>query len=297
MSLMTHFVDLPRWKYLWKGATRRVYQKKKCPCCGSSESVTIDHKLVYRLEQCRGCRIRYRYPYERAEEMCQYYQDEYNEPGLTTEQPTPDQLRHLTESNFAGSEKDFSQVVAILHDLGLRRRARVLDFGANWGYCTFQLRRAGFDAEGYEISKPRAEFARKLGVHVMTDLGQVGTGYDAVYSSHVLEHMSNPLDALRAQLRLTREGGFVIAHTPNGSEAFMRANFSQLHRLWGLPHPVLLNDHFITTNLSMYPCFIAESFNRGNAPELTRWDQRESLVGDLAHQPELLIIIRNKHSL
>jgi 2-polyprenyl-3-methyl-5-hydroxy-6-metoxy-1,4-benzoquinol methylase len=255
------------------------------------ESTTIDNKFVYRLEQCQSCQIRYRYPCESVEEIHRYYQREYNQPGLTTDLPTPSRLQQLVETNFAGSGKDFNQAVAVLRDLGLRVGARILDYGANWGYCTAQLQNAGFAAEGYEISKPRAEFAKRLGVWLVTDLGHLKPGFDAIYSSHVLEHMTNPLAALREQLDLTREGGFIIAHTPNGSEAFRQANFSQFHRMWGLPHPVLLTDEFITANMSMYPCFIAESTNRGNSPELSKWNQKESLIGSIAHQSELLIII------
>lgn len=293
MTYLKHLLDRPRWKYLWSGLGRRLSQKKNCPCCHSPDSITVDRKLVYRLEQCRHCLIRYRFPYETPEQMSRFYQGEYTQVGLTTDLPNAEELRRLLESSFVGSEKDFSQMPSLLRDLGLTEGARILDYGANWGYCTFQLRQAGFAAEGYEISTGRAAFAERLGVPVATELACLAPGFDAVYSSHVLEHMANPLAALREQLSLTRPGGFVIAHTPNGSEAFQKARFPTFHSFWGLPHPVLLTDVFVTANMGDYPYFVATTNNRARVPEVAEWNQREQWTGNLAHQPELLIILRN----
>src|SRR4051812_36149305 len=102
MPWTRHLFDLVRWKYLWRGAAKCLSQEKTCPCCGSTKSSTIDRKWVYRLEQCRRGHIRYRFPYERAEEMRRYYQGEYKQAGLTTDLPTPEALRELVEADFAG---------------------------------------------------------------------------------------------------------------------------------------------------------------------------------------------------
>jgi 2-polyprenyl-3-methyl-5-hydroxy-6-metoxy-1,4-benzoquinol methylase len=293
MKYLKHLLDRPHWKYFWGGIGRRLAQKKTCPCCHSLDSTTVDRKLVYRLERCKQCLILYRFPYETPEQMHRFYQGEYTQAGLTTDLPSAEKLRQLLKRSFAGSEKDFSQLPSLLRDLGLTEGARILDYGANWGYCTFQLRQAGFAAEGYEISTERAAFAAKLGVSVATKLACLAPGFDAVYSGHVLQHTPNPLATLREHLSLTRPGGFVIAHTPNGSNAFQKARFSSFHRFWGLPHPVLLTDAFIAANLGDYPYFIAATNNCARAPEVAEWDQRQQWIGDLAHQPELLIILRN----
>jgi hypothetical protein len=287
MRYLKHVFDRARWHFLWAGCARRLSQKKSCPCCGAPDSTAVDRKLVYTLEQCQRCRIRYRFPYESAEEMHRYYQDEYQEEGLT-DLPAPHEIEELVARNFAGGREDFSRVIDLLGVLGLEKGARVLDYGANWGYGTFQLRRAGFAAEGYEISRPRARFGKRLGIEIAEDLAFVPKGFDGVYSSHVLEHTPNPLEALRGQLGLTRDGGFVIAHTPNGSEAFRRADFRAFHRLWGLPHPVLLSGDFIRAALGAYPCFVSS-----DAGQVRGWGRRDDFVGDLTG-PELLIVICNR---
>src|SRR5207248_1876617 len=159
-----HLFDVARYRYFLAGCLKRLYQKKVCPCCGGEDSQTIDRKLVYRLEACARCAIRFRYPTDSAAEMRRYYEHDYRQKGLTTDLPEPRVLERLLATNFAGTSKDFRPLVQLLRDLGVPAGARVLDYGASWGYCAYQLRRAGFAAAAYEISRPRAEFGRRLGV-------------------------------------------------------------------------------------------------------------------------------------
>jgi hypothetical protein len=98
---------------------------------------------------------------------------------------------------------------------------------------------------------------------------------------------------LRELIGLTRPGGFVIAHTPNGSDACRSAYPALYHSLWGLPHPTLLSDECVGVNLSAYPCFVASGNNHGGAAELKSWDQQSDFRGDM-QQPELLIIVCNQ---
>lgn len=48
---------------------------------------------------------------------------------------------------------------------------RVLDFGCSRGCGVHQLKQAGYDAFGFEISRPRAELGRcELGVEILDKL-------------------------------------------------------------------------------------------------------------------------------
>ena len=66
-----------------------------------------------------------------------------------------------------------------------------------------------------------------------TDINEVGQGFDAVYSCHVLEHTPNPREVLLKQLSLVKPGGLVAAHTPNGSKGFRLNNYADFHRDMG----------------------------------------------------------------
>jgi len=230
--------------------------------------------------------------------MVAFYQSDYRQPGLTTDLPDENGLRHLLATGFRGSDKDFSNILTVLKIIGLSRGARILDFGANWGYGVWQLRQTGYEAVGYELSKPRAEFAQRLGVTVYTDWKDVTAagGFDVAFSSHVLEHTPDPARAIRDQCAVLRPEGCLIALFPNGSDTFLSKDPQTFHRLWGRVHPVMLSGDFVTRILKSYSVFQGSLCER-DLGLLSRWGGCCQCQGDLAGSELLVIARRSKTSL
>lgn len=199
--------DRRRWSYFVQGALWRLSQSKRCPCCGEVETSAIDRKLFHALEECHRCRILFRFPNDTITELTQFYEQEYSEPGITTELPSPSELKALIESKFKRSQKDFSDIIAVLCAIGLKQGDAVLDYGASWGYGTWQFAAAGFKAQGYEVSTTRAQFGANIGVNILTKKADIMGPFDGVYSGHVLEYVGDPLAALREQIEWTKPGG------------------------------------------------------------------------------------------
>ncbi|MCC6475357.1 MAG: methyltransferase domain-containing protein, partial [Burkholderiales bacterium] len=238
--MLRKLLDRKKWKYLLSGLTNRLTHRRRCPVCQGTIGVPVDRKFFHSLLECQGCGILYRYPSETQAQMDDYFQTDFDFPDLTTQLPPEPELSRLLETNFADTVKNASRVVALLAGLGLGPGARLLDYGASWGYQTYQFKKARFEVESFEISKPRAALGKKIGLHIESDIGRIGTGFDAVYSGHVLQHINDPLSVLRWMVSRCRPGGFVLAFTPNGSAEHRAGNFGQLHAHWGLMHPVLL---------------------------------------------------------
>jgi SAM-dependent methyltransferase len=258
-----------RVQYMLSGLTRRITGFSSCPACGDSGGSTRDRKWFHSLIECQRCLLLYRFPVESPQAMAEFYDIGYSEPGLTTKLPDDKQLTELLETGFKGGEKDFTYSSSILSALKVPVNGRILDFGANWGYASWQFARAGFDVTSFEISKPMAAFGKRLGLTIHTDLNEVGHGFDAVYSCHVLEHTPNPREVLIKQLSLVKPGGLVAAHTPNGSKEFQLSNYAAFHRIWGQVHPVLLSGGFVQSVAGSLP-YIVTSDDR---PEkLSNWD-------------------------
>lgn len=56
--------------------------------------------------------------------------------------------------------------------------------------------------------------------------------YDFVFSSHCLEHIANPLKAINEQLRIIKNGGYIITIVPEKSECFdHKRNYSKFSTL------------------------------------------------------------------
>jgi SAM-dependent methyltransferase len=222
--------------------------------------------------------------------MQAFYQHDYKQAGLTTDLPDANALENLLTTGFKGSNKDFSRVLALFSAIGVPSGARILDFGANWGYGVWQFRKAGYEATGYELSKPRAEFAGGLGVQVVTDWRDViASGpFDVAFSSHVLEHTPDPAQAIRDQIAVLKPDGYLIALFPNGSDAFRVAEPQAFHRLWGRVHPVMLNDNFVSGSLESQILFQGSLCDE-DLDKLRRWDRRKHEHGNVGSS-ELLVL-------
>jgi hypothetical protein len=129
------------------GLTGRAMQRPFCPACGNRHANIRDRKWFHTLLECQTCKLLYRFPTESPQDISDFYEFGYAEPGLTTGLPDEDQLSKLLENNFKDSEKDFTHHLSIFTVLNGPANARILDFGANWGYASWQFARAGFDVK------------------------------------------------------------------------------------------------------------------------------------------------------
>ena len=264
------------WQYQLNGVIAYLHQSRTCPACSSSLAKRIDRKGVHGLYECEECILLYRYPREKSDEMEAFYQGRYAEPGLTTDLPTEKELEHLLSSEFSNSSKDFTWHIEILKSLGLKPGMRLLEFGANWGYATWQFKQAGFDVDAYELSRPRASYGRKLGLNIETDIEMIKGPYDFIYSCHVLEHVPNPKETLMQQMAWLKPGGMLVAHTPNGSLQHRLSNKMGFHKSWGLVHPVLLTDKFIQSLFTSESLYVSSD----DRPEsLHRWEGESREIG------------------
>ena len=222
----------------------------RCPNCGSRDRRAIERKwIVTELVRCGACGLMYRLPTDPSRFGRRFYQREYRQ-GFTSTCPTPEALAGLIASGFAGTDRDYSTRIAVLQALGVTKGARVLD---------------------------RTE--------------DLAGGLDVFFSSHVIEHVPAPRDVISLARRLLRSGGLFVAFTPNGSAA-RRAKPDQAHnvmRMWGLLHPIVLDDVFYSRVLPAEPKLLATS--PYPLDSIRRWDQRTDLSADLSGKELLLATV------
>jgi 2-polyprenyl-3-methyl-5-hydroxy-6-metoxy-1,4-benzoquinol methylase len=133
--------------------------------------------------------------------------------------------------------------------LGERRRAggayldgiapgRLLEIGFGDGSRMEHLRASGWQVEGQEVDPVAIANARKRGLNVhegsLKSCRLPDAAYDAIISSHVIEHVHDPQGMIRECFRLLKAGGTLVLYTPN-SESYGHRVFAENWR--GLEPP------------------------------------------------------------
>ena len=247
-----------------------IHEGFSCPSCGHAESTVVSRKyLVTALRRCKQCQLLFRTPTTTAKENASFYQQEYTQ-GFTTDCPSDELLSKYLEKGFTGGEKDYSDYISIICAAGGVSGNRLFDFGCSWGYGSWQLMQHGFEVESFEISTPRANFARsKLGVRVHSSLSEVSGPFDIFFSSHVLEHVPSVKKSIEFGMSILKPEGLFVAFTPNGSSEFRIKESEAWNQLWGLVHPNFLDDKYYQTAFSGQ-CFLISS-NPYPIQDIEKW--------------------------
>jgi 2-polyprenyl-3-methyl-5-hydroxy-6-metoxy-1,4-benzoquinol methylase len=278
-------------KYFLQSTGKRfVGQVNRCPSCGETDYQMIGKKyLVTELRKCQSCKLLYRYPLDTVGDNEKFYQTEYSQ-GFTTDCPSKEYLQKMIKKEFSGYEKDYAIYLEVLDALGICRGAKVIDFGCSWGYGTWQLKKAGYSVQGFEISHTRAEYGRvELKLPIVESTEKIESGAEVFFSCHVLEHVPSIHGVVMKAKNYVKKGGLFIAFTPNGSDEFRRKNEKNFQKLWGKVHPNLLTAEFYEQIFYKYPLLLASSFY--DIQEIKKWDKKRDLTLDLSGDELMAVAI------
>lgn len=265
------------------------FTPKKCPSCGTIGGKVIDRKfLVTRLICCKTCHLNYRHPLDAADFNKKFYNTSYTESdGITTELPNEKLLEQWLREGFAGSAKDMRHHIAVIESLcGDLKELKIVDYGANWGYGSYQFKQKGMIVDSYELATARAEFGKKLNIDIKTEESKITSNNDIFYSSHVIEHLPSIPKMLALARRSLSKDGYFIAFCPNGSNEFRSLHHHNFHRAWGLVHPNYLSADYYRYIFKDNPYYISSN---PYALKAISQLQNQQLIGDLRGE-ELMVI-------
>jgi SAM-dependent methyltransferase len=191
---------------------------RPCPACGCAAGEAKGSKIGFEMLSCSACRTLYT---SSVPTSAQEVYDEYYGP------------KEVSTPGFVGNRLD--EIVAGFTTY--RKSNRLLDVGCGAGSLLEAAGRAGWAAEGLEVSRSAVAYARGLGFKIFHgELSEAGypTGhFDVVTAFEVLEHVPSPEPILQEIVRVLRPGGVLWATTPHGRGMSARV----LGLRWSSVHP------------------------------------------------------------
>lgn len=198
-----------RFRYRFSGET------VACPLCGGRDHAVVAtrDRAFNRLTTvlCRGCGLVMTNPMPTAGEIDAFYRHDYRAAYHGAAKPRAKTL--------VKAERGAAQRIARLKPF-LHPGMRVLDVGAAEGAFVGGLIAEGIQATGVEPNEGFAAHARattQAEIHLggWSEVALPEAAFDLVTIHHVLEHLREPVEALRRIAAWAKPGGLVQIAVPN----------------------------------------------------------------------------------
>ena len=204
----------------------------RCRICDGAISRRDDLRWTkdgHAIVRCRTCGVLCRADLPSESELPALYRDDYFS--------AVGELGAQGYSDYLGEEANHRATArGRLRRLGrYRAPGRLLDVGCAAGFFIAEAARAGWDAEGVELSATMAEHARSLGADVQqglfADAHLPEASFDAVTMWDYIEHSTDPVGDLTRASALLRAGGIVALSTGDAASLVARLTGSRWHLL------------------------------------------------------------------
>lgn len=210
---------------IMQGATIR------CRLCGCETRTVLRDQpcfqgpATFNVEECEWCDTRFVSPMEPGAKVYDLIYEKSNSvPGYDRYKRYADALTWNPEPlEYLASQEDvYWSIQQSVQGLAAgRTKLRILEVGSGFGYLTYALRKAGHDCSGIDISsravaKANKDFGPFYQVCDLMDYHDaVGTGFDVVVATELIEHVSDPKALVERASSLLRPGGALVLTTPN----------------------------------------------------------------------------------
>ena len=214
-------------------------RRVKCPCCQWTNKVHVErigeeqlrkwvqkyyskqvdrdmyhHIQGIRLQNCARCSTYYYSDVPTREYAKQIYTD-LIDPRVSFE-------KHV-ESSSHKKVKARTLLKKLIVLSGNARIHKLIDVGCGWGSFMAAAKTIGIEPLGVETADPKVGYLRGKGFNIVTSLVDIEESlYDIAILNQVLEHVSNPLEILRAIEKSLIADGVVYISVPRYDKSILK---------------------------------------------------------------------------
>ncbi len=202
--------------------------KSACPLCGEWSSQIIANKDGKTKEtlitvSCSRCALGRIDPLPSDQELAEWYAKQYRQAYKSAVQPA---MRHILRAgrNALWRWQWLCQNTSGLEPTPNSQAKRSLDIGSSSGEFVYLLQGLGFEAKGIEPHEGYATYARNsLGISINNGTlqhclsSEQPSSLDLISMFHVLEHLPEPVSALRVIGEKLKPEGVLYIEVPNAT--------------------------------------------------------------------------------
>lgn len=200
-----------------------LVEKINCPLCGCSDYKVVFVKNGFDFVRCSKCTLIYVNPRIKEKEVIKYYNSDVSS--------------NTRAINFLSSPKqqevDKELYVELFNKIKDRApNGKILDVGCSFGLFLNMAKDLGYEVLGLELNEVAAKYGReKYGITIEPKLLEEcdfpDESFDVVAMFGLIEHLFDPVKAVKEVKRILKPGGLFIGRCPN-VQAFV---FMVLHEL------------------------------------------------------------------
>jgi len=211
--------------------------RHRCILCGSRQApAAVAARLrdsdKHAVVRCPGCDHTQLFPMPDAADDRKFYNEDRQMRNLGVVPDLEGMRRRKAHDTASRMRLIKSEVKA---------GSSLLDVGCGYAFFVDEARRAGFRAEGLEVSSQRRALAREATPAPIHNLDLFTAGsrlgrYDAITAFHVIEHVSRPVPFLAAARKHLAKRGRLIIEVPNLDDLMVEASAPFRSFIWQRAH-------------------------------------------------------------
>jgi 2-polyprenyl-3-methyl-5-hydroxy-6-metoxy-1,4-benzoquinol methylase len=175
----------------------KVYYNNRLP-------VNLVSKYDYKLMECKYCKLIFQKFVPDKNFMIELYEKFISSKESLIKK----------KKNIINLKKKYHNELNLVKKI-LNDNVKVLEFGAGWGFWSYEAKKYGLDVSCLELSKKKINFMKNKNLNVIRNLKNKLNKYDFIYSDQVFEHISNPKETLELlELSLTKNG-YILLNFPS----------------------------------------------------------------------------------
>ena len=182
---------------------------KPCPLCKSTKTKTfLKLENKYKLNECLKCSLVF--PNIDLEALSINEKKKKNiSPYIKNRSVYKKTLKYRIET-FGVQRINY-----LIDNLKLKKKHRVLDMGCGHGNFLATLDHFGYNYTGYDPDLSNIEFCKFLGYNAVSSIDEIDGKFDLVTMYDVIEHLHDPIQALKPVLDKMSRNGKILFYTPN----------------------------------------------------------------------------------